>query len=51
MKNLFNNIRPYTEKETLEAVKKLFTNPDFIRHLTIFNDKINVDEWVKEVLA
>ena len=51
MKNLFNNIRPYTEKETLVAVEKLFTNPDFIRQLSIFKDKINVDEWVKEVLA
>jgi hypothetical protein len=51
MKNLFDNIRPYTEKETLAAVNKLFTNPEFIQRLSIFKDKINVDEWVKEVLA
>jgi len=51
MKNRFNNIRPYNEKETLYAVNKLFTNPEFIRQLSIFEDKINVKEWVKEVLA
>jgi len=51
MKNLFHNIRPYTEKEILEAVKELFTNSEFLQHLSIFKDKINVDEWIKEVLA
>jgi len=51
MKNRFDNIRPYTEKETLEAVHKLFNTQEFIQQLSIFNDKINVDEWVKEVLA
>jgi len=51
MKNRFDNIRPYTEKETLEAVSKLFANPEFIQQLSIFNDKIKVKEWVKEVFA
>jgi hypothetical protein len=50
MKNLFDNIRPYTEEETMMAVRKMFTNPKFIQQLTIFEDKINVNEWVKEVL-
>jgi len=51
MKNLFNSIRPYSETETLDAVRKLFTDPFFLHHLHYFSDKINVDEWVKEVLA
>ena len=51
MKHLFDKIRPYTEKETMEAVKKLFSDPKFIQQLSIFEDKINVNEWVKEVLA
>jgi len=51
MKSNFDSIRPYTEKETLEAVGKLFNTPKFIQQLSIFNDKIDVDEWVKEVLA
>ena len=51
MKHLFDNIRPYTEQETMQAVKKLFTDPKFIQQLSIFEDKMNVDEWVKKVLA
>jgi len=51
MKHLFDNIRPYTEQETMQAVKKLFTDPKFIQQLSIFEDKINVEEWVKKVLA
>ena len=51
MKNQFDKIRPYTEEETMVAVKKLFTNHNFIQRLKIFEDKINVNEWVKEVLA
>jgi hypothetical protein len=49
--NLFDNIRPYTEKETLAAVRKLFADAKFIQQLAIFEDKINVNEWVKEVLC
>jgi len=51
MKHSFDNIRPYTEEETMQAVKKLFTDPTFIQQLSIFKDKINVNEWIKEVLA
>ena len=51
MKNLFDTIRPYSEQETLAAVKKLFNDPKFIRELSIFEDKIDVNEWVKEVLS
>ncbi|MCL1850439.1 MAG: 1-acyl-sn-glycerol-3-phosphate acyltransferase [Bacteroidetes bacterium] len=51
MKNLFENIRPYSEEETMQAVKKLFADPEFVLQLEIFRDKINVSEWVKEVLA
>jgi hypothetical protein len=50
MKKRFDTIRPYTKKETMKAVKKLFTNPQFLQQLTIFEDKINVNEWIKEVL-
>ena len=50
MKELFDNIRPYSEKETMLAVKKLFTDPIFLQQLAFFEDKINVNEWVKEVL-
>jgi hypothetical protein len=49
--NLFNNIRPYSEIETMEAVKKMFTDPKFIQQLSVFEDKIDVDEWIKEVLS
>jgi len=51
MKHLFDKIRPYTEKETLDAVKKLFTSTEFIQQLSIFQDKIDVNEWVKEILS
>jgi len=51
MKHLFDSIRPYTEEETMIKVKKMFTDPDFIQQLMIFEDTINVSEWVKEVLA
>lgn len=51
MKELFNNIRPYTEQETLVAVKKLFSDPKFIQQLSVFENKISVNEWVKKVLA
>jgi 1-acyl-sn-glycerol-3-phosphate acyltransferase len=51
MKHLFDNIRPYTEQETLVAVKKLFSDPKFIQQLSIFEDEINVNEWIKDVLA
>jgi hypothetical protein len=51
MKHLFDTIRPYTDKETMEAVKKLFADPKFIQQLSIFEDKIDVNEWVKKVLA
>ena len=47
----FDYIRPYTEKETMEAIKKMFTDPNFIKQLSIFKDKINVKEWVKKVLS
>ncbi|MCL2167874.1 MAG: 1-acyl-sn-glycerol-3-phosphate acyltransferase [Lentimicrobiaceae bacterium] len=50
MKHLFENIRPYTEIETMNTVKKLFTDSHFIKQLSIFEDKIDVDEWMKEVL-
>jgi len=50
MKHLFDKIRPYSKKETMEAVKKLFTDTQFIQQLSIFKDKINVDEWIEEVL-
>jgi len=51
MKHLFDNIRPYTEEETMQAVKKLFADPKFIQQLSIFEDKVNVDELVKKVLT
>ena len=51
MKNRFDNIRPYSEEETMVAAKKLFTDPNFIQQLKIFEDKINVNEWIKDVLA
>jgi hypothetical protein len=51
MKNQFDKIRPYTGEETMAAVKKLFTHPNFLQRLKIFEDKIDVNEWVKEVLA
>ena len=47
----FENIRPYSEQESMVAVKKLFTNPNFIQQLSIFQDQININEWVKEVLS
>jgi hypothetical protein len=50
MKHLFDNIRPYTEQETLEAVKRLFTDPKLIQQLSIFKDKIDINEWVKKIL-
>jgi len=50
MNTNFDKIRPYNEKETMEAVKKLFYDPKFIKELSIFEDKINIQEWVKEVL-
>jgi len=51
MNNLFNKIRPYTENETMAAIKNLFTNPDFIKLLSVFQDEIAVDKWINEVLA
>ena len=51
MKHLFDKIRPYTDQETMQAVKKLFAEATFIQQLSVFEDKINVDEWVKDVLA
>jgi len=51
MKHLFDNIRPYTEKETIAAMKKLFADPKFIQHLSAFEDKIDVGKWVNEVLT
>jgi len=51
MKHLFDNIRPYSEKETMKAVKKLFTDSKFIQQLSVFEDKFNISEWIKEVLA
>jgi hypothetical protein len=51
MNNLFDNIRPYTAQETLVAVKKIFSEPKFLQHLSIFKDKINVNEWINKVLA
>jgi len=51
MKHLFDNIRPYTEKETMVAIQKLFANSNFIQQLSVFEDKINVGKWIKEVLA
>ena len=50
MKHLFDTIRPYSEQETILAAKQLFTNPNFLKQLSFFEDKINVNEWVKEVL-
>jgi len=47
----FENIRPYSEQETMVAVKKLFINQNFIQQLSIFQDQININEWVKEVLS
>ena len=51
MKHSFEHIRPYTENETMQAVQQLFTSPAFIQQLSAFEDKINVNEWVKEILA
>ena len=51
MNQQFAQIRPYSEQETLIAVKKLFTDSVFIKHLSIFEDKINVNDWIKEVLS
>jgi len=51
MKHLFENIRPYSEKETMLSVKKLFTDQEFIKKLSVFEDKININEWVKEILS
>jgi hypothetical protein len=50
MTTLFDKIRPYSEKESLIAVNKLFTDAEFIKQLHIFEDKIDINEWVKEVL-
>ena len=50
MKERFDNIRPYSEQETMLAVKKLFTAPKFLQQLAFFEDKIDVNEWVKAVL-
>ena len=47
----FAHIRPYSEVETLVAVKKLFNDPHFLQQLSVFEDKINIDEWVKKVLS
>ncbi|MDR0206586.1 MAG: 1-acyl-sn-glycerol-3-phosphate acyltransferase [Bacteroidales bacterium] len=46
----FAHIRPYFEKETLVAVNKLYNDPVFLNQLSVFKDKINIDEWIKEVL-
>ncbi|MCL2246485.1 MAG: 1-acyl-sn-glycerol-3-phosphate acyltransferase [Lentimicrobiaceae bacterium] len=51
MKNLFNSIRPYSEEETIAAIKQLFIDPKMIQKLKIFEDKININDWVKEILA
>ncbi|MDR2970596.1 MAG: 1-acyl-sn-glycerol-3-phosphate acyltransferase [Bacteroidales bacterium] len=51
MKHQFENIRPYSEIETMVAVKKLFTNDNFIKQLTFFEDKINIKNWVNEVIC
>ena len=51
MKNCFDNIRPYTEQETMAAIKKLFNDPKFIQELSVFEDKIDLNEWIKEVLS
>jgi hypothetical protein len=51
MKSHFDHIRPYNEKETLVAVKKLFTNPQFLQELSFFENRINISEWVKEILS
>jgi 1-acyl-sn-glycerol-3-phosphate acyltransferase len=53
MKNekLFEHIRPYSEEETLIAVKKLFNNPDFRKELFYFEDKINIKEWIDDILS
>jgi hypothetical protein len=49
--NLFDKIRPYSEKETLVAVKNLFTNSDFRKELSIFENKINIATWIEDVLS
>jgi 1-acyl-sn-glycerol-3-phosphate acyltransferase len=51
MTNQFDNIRPYSKEENMMAVKKLFTDHNLIKKLAIFEDKININEWIKEVLA
>jgi hypothetical protein len=50
MIDLSDKIRPYSEKETMVAVKRLFTDTNFLRQLCIFEDKICVDKWVEDVL-
>ena len=47
----FDSIRPYSEQETLLVVKRLFSDPKFVQTLSIFEDKINVDGWVKEIMS
>ncbi|MCL2290860.1 MAG: 1-acyl-sn-glycerol-3-phosphate acyltransferase [Bacteroidetes bacterium] len=51
MKHSFDNIRPYTEEETMQAAKKLFADPTFIQQLSVFEDKIDVNEWITNILA
>jgi len=51
MKHLFKDIRPYSENETMVEIKKMFTDPNFIKHLAIFEDKIDVKQWVVDILA
>jgi len=50
MTELFNNIRPYTEQETMVAINKLFTNPKFLQQLSFLEKHLDVNQLVAEVL-
>ncbi|HOH23069.1 MAG TPA: 1-acyl-sn-glycerol-3-phosphate acyltransferase, partial [Bacteroidales bacterium] len=46
----YDEIRPYTDQEAVEAIQRLFRDADFIRSLSYFEDQLNIDQLVKDAL-
>lgn len=46
----YDEIRPYTDQEAVEAIQRLFRDVEFVRSLSYFEDQLDIDQLVKDAL-
>lgn len=46
----YDEIRPYTDQEAVEAIQRLFRDAEFVRSLSYFEDQLDIDQLVRDAL-